>query len=127
MPLPAALIPAYQAAATYLPGVAPLAGAAVFSLGMVATHTPDTLQLASRPEMAAECIRRNVASLDPKLAATIVPLYGTESMGVTLKRSVVSPPLFNVVLTESGSGAVANYKVLQQGHEPDVQKVFAGC
>ena len=131
MPLPAALVPAYAAAVSAAPAamsVAPVAGVALLSFGMIATHTPDTVQLAGKPEIAAECIRQNVVSLNTKLAATVQPLYGTEVMAVVLKRGVASPPLFSVTLLESESGSTANYKALQPDPVQDlVAKVFAGC
>jgi hypothetical protein len=128
MPLPAALVPAYQAAMTYLPSMVPFAGAAVFGIGMVATHTPDTLQLAGKPEAAAECIQKNVAALNTKLAATVQPLYGTGTMGVVLKSGIVSPPLVSVTLLETGTGSTANYRILQADPPADlVEKILAGC
>ena len=127
MPLPAALVAAY---ATLAPA-APFIGAAVVGFGIIATHEPGRLESATlkgNPERAAECIQRNVSSLNTRLVAMVQPLRGTETMGVVLKSGVVGDPLLNVLIQESGAGSVAEFRPLTPAdQQPDViARIIAG-
>jgi hypothetical protein len=48
----------------------------------------ETAKLVGKPEAAAECVKRNVASLNTRLVAEVQPLFETETMGVVLRRGV---------------------------------------
>ena len=132
MPLPAAAVAAYSAIVNALPAAAPVIGAAAVGFGIVASHTPgapDTVQLKGTPEVAAHCMKGNVAALKTRLAASVQPLYGTETMGVVVKRGSVGDPLVAIVIQEAGSGSRAEFRPLTPpDQQPDViAKIIAGC
>jgi hypothetical protein len=133
MALPAVVIAAYTAFVNALPA-APVIGGAAVGLGIVASHAlsqPDTLQvqLAGTPELAAECMKRNVSALNTRLAAVVQPLFGTETMGVILKSGIAGDPLMAIVIQEGRSGSQAEFRALTPAdQQPDViTKITAGC
>lgn len=132
MPLPALAIATYSAVVSALPGALPVLGTAAVALGIIATHTPaapDAMRLAGTPEVAAECMKRNVASLNTSMVARVQPLHGTATMGVVVKRGIVGDPLMNIVIREAVSGSQAEVQSLASpDHEPDViARIIAGC
>jgi|RhiMethySRZTD1v2_1073278.scaffolds.fasta_scaffold608544_2 hypothetical protein len=131
MPLPAAAYAAYISISSALPAAPVIAGMAV-TAGMIATHEPgriDMVQLKGSPEVAAECVKVNVAALNTRLVAVVQPLNGTATMGVVLKRGVVGEPVLNVVLQEAASGSQAEFRPLMPpDQQPDViTQIIAGC
>ena len=87
------------------------------------------VQLKGSPEVAAECVKVNVAALNTRLVAVVQPLNGTATMGVVLKRGVVGEPVLNVVLQEAASGSQAEFRPLMPpDQQPDViTQIIAGC
>jgi hypothetical protein len=132
MPLPAAAIAAYTALVNALPSAAPVLGAAVVSFGIIASHQPglpDTVQLKGEPELAAECIKRNVASLNSKLVAVVQPLHGIEMVAVVLKKGIVGDPLMSVIIEQGLSGSRAELRSIEQPDQDPavITKMMAGC
>ncbi|HYH41535.1 MAG TPA: hypothetical protein VD867_06105 [Burkholderiales bacterium] len=132
MPLPAAALAAYTAFLSSLPAAAPVIGVAAVGFVIVAAHDPHRLEearLAGNPEVAAECLKRNVASLNTRLVATTQPLYGTSVMGVNVNAGVRGDALMVIVLQEAGSGSVAEFRPLAPPDpQPDIlAKIIAGC
>ena len=132
LPLPAAAVAAYTAAVNALPAIAPVVAAGLVGLGLVVSHTPgqqDIVKLAGNPEVAAECLKRNVASLGTRLVAVVQPLHGTETMGVIVKRGTVGDPIMNVVIEEASTGSSAEFRpLLPAEQQPDViARMIAGC
>jgi hypothetical protein len=132
MPIPAAAVAAYAAVAGALPSATPVLAGMAVSVGLIMSHEPgrlDAVQLTNKPEVAAECVKRNVVSLKSRLVAIVQPLHGTETMGVLVRRGIVGDPLFNVVIQESASGSHAEVRPLAAAdQQPDLMARFiAGC
>ena len=132
MPIPAALVATYATVVGALPSAAPVLATAAIGLGVVVSHEPnqlETTQLAGKPEVAAECMQRNVASLNNRLVAVVQPLHGTDTMAVVVKRGVVGDPLMSIILHEAGSGSHAEIRpIAPPGQQPDViAQMIAGC
>ena len=130
MPLPTAAA-VYSVLVNALPA-APFVAAAAVGFGVVASHTPgqpDIVQLKGTPESAAECMQRNVTALNTRLAAAVQPLFGTERMGVLVKRGTVGDVVLTVVIEEAGNGSRAEFRPLLPSEEqPDViTRIIAGC
>ena len=131
MPLPTAAA-LYAVVVSALPTAVPVLGVAALSFALINSHEPDRLdvaRLSGTPEAAAECIARNVGSMNIRLAAVVQPLFGTEVMGVILKSDRVGQPLMNIVIQEAGAGSQAEFRPLvPPEQQPDViTKIIAGC
>jgi hypothetical protein len=130
MPLPAALVAAYSALAANA-STAAFAGAAAVGLGIVATHTPEpeVKMLTGTPEVAAECVSRNVPALGRTYVAVVQPLQGTATMAVIVRSGVVGDPFANVVLQTAQGGSTVDFRPLdvpaQQGDV--LARLIAGC
>lgn len=132
MPLPAAAIAAYTAITGALPSAAPVLAGMAVGLGVVTSHEPgkiDMVQLNGNPEVAAQCVKGNVAALNNRLVAVVLPLSGTATVGVVIKRGVVGDPVMNVVLQEAAAGSQAEFRPLMPPEQqPDViTQIIAGC
>jgi hypothetical protein len=132
MPVPALAVAAYAAISSALPAAAPVIGAAAVSLAIISAHKadePDLVKLAGSPEVAAECMQRNVASLKTRMVAYVQPLHGTATMGVIVKMGVVGDPIMNVVIQDTVAGSRAQFTALgQPEQQPDmIARLIAGC
>lgn len=126
-----ALIAAIKAAAPALVSAAPVAGVAAAGVLAVATHDPrgDLLRsFKEQPENVAACMVRNADSMKP-LVLQAQPLYGTGTMGLTLKRGVTGDTLLVAVLTMTKTGSDVEFRPLLPIEEQrDVlEKLVAGC
>ena len=131
MPFPAAAYAAYVSISSALPAAPVIAGMAV-GVGMIASHEPgriDMIQLKSAPEVAAQCMKVNVAALNNRLVAIVQPLNGTATMGVVVKRGIVGDPVLNVVLEEVPTGSRVEFRPLMPlEQQPDViTQMISGC
>jgi hypothetical protein len=131
MPVPAAAAAAYSAAVNAAPFALPLIPAAIVG-AFIAFQDPqntDVVKLTGSPEAAAECMKRNAASIDKRLVAEVSPLYGTEVMGVVLKRGVVGSAFMSIVIQEANPGSQAEIRPLAPvERQPEmVAKIVAGC
>ena len=131
MPFPAAAYAAYVGISSALPAAPVIAGMAV-GVGMIASHEPgrmDMIQLKSAPEVAAQCMKVNVAALNNRLVAIVQPLNGTATMGVVVKRGIVGDPVLNVVLEEVPTGSRVEFRPLMPPEQqPDViTQMISGC
>ncbi|MGZ8155951.1 MAG: hypothetical protein ACXWUK_11670 [Burkholderiales bacterium] len=66
MPIPATAMAAYAAVAGALPSATPVLAGMAVSVGLIMSHEPgrlDAVQLTNKPEVAAECVKRNVVSV----------------------------------------------------------------
>src|SRR4051812_30677754 len=130
MPIPAAIAAAYAALSANA-STAAFAGAAAVSLGIVATHQPDpdVKILASTPEVAAQCVSRNVPALGKTYVAVVQPLQGTATMAVIVKTGVAGNPYANVVLQTVDGGAQVNYQPVDVPPEREdvLARLIAGC
>ena len=86
-----------------------------------------TLRLAKTPEHAAACIVENARATGN--AAELVPLYGMQSVGVTVKTSATGDVIAVFSLTQSDAGAVANTTMWRDvsGGGSLVQAFVKGC
>jgi len=132
MPFPAAAYAAYVGISSVLPAAPVIAGMAV-GVGMIASHEPgrmDMIQLKSAPEVAAQCMKVNVAALNNRLVAIVQPLNGTATMGVVVKRGIVGDPVLNVVLEEVPTGSRVEFRpLIAPEQQPDVviTQMISGC
>jgi hypothetical protein len=131
MPVPAAAAAAYSTIMNALPMAAPLVPVAVFAVVIAQQEPPqlDVVKLTAKPEAAAECMKRNVASLDRQLVADVQPLFGTEIMGVILKRGIVGASVMSIVVQDTPSGSQAEFRPLAPAdRQPEmIAKIVAGC
>jgi hypothetical protein len=132
MPVPALAVAAYAAISSALPTALPVIGAAAVSLAIISTHKtdePDLVKLAGSPEIAAECVQRNVAAFRTRMVAYVQPLQGTATMGVIVKMGVVGDPLMNVVIQDTAEGSRAQFTPLvPPEQQPDmIARLIAGC
>lgn len=134
MPLPVAAAVAYASAAaaavTANSSAVPVLGVAILGLAIGASHDPNRLETAllkSNPEIAAECVAR-VVSQHTNLAAAVLPLHGTEVMGVTLKARR-GDPLMNIVILEAGQASQAEFRPIDPAAAQSdvIGKIIAGC
>lgn len=114
-----------------LPMAAPLIPAAVVG-AFIAFQEPqqlDVVKLTAKPEAAAECMKRNVASLNRQLVADVEPLFGTETTGVVLKRGIVGASVMSIVVQDTPSGSQAEFRPLAPAErQPEmIEKIVAGC
>lgn len=131
MPLPAVAYAAYVGISSAIPA-APVIASMAIGAGMIASHEPgriDMVQLKSGPEVAAECMKVNVAALNNRLVAIVQPLNGTATMGVVVKRGIVGDPVLNVILEEVPSGSRVQFRPLMPPEQqPDViTQMISGC
>jgi hypothetical protein len=130
MPLPAIAISAYYAALQAAPAVAPAVGAALLGIGIANLNDPtklDTVQLTTKAEPAAECMRQNVAALNSRLVAAVQPLQGTETMGVVIKRGIVGDPLMTIIIQDALSGSTAELRPISESFPDLIPQVMRGC
>jgi hypothetical protein len=132
MPLPALAVAAYAAFSSALPAAAPVIGAAAVSLAIIAAHKPeepDLVKLSGSPEVAAECMKRNVAALNTRMVAFVQPLHGTATMGVIVRMGVVGDPIMNVVIQDAAAGSSAEFRPLVPADQQAdmIARLIAGC
>ena len=127
-----AIAAAVHAAAAALPAATPFIAATAVGFGIVGSHVPEpeVITLKGTPELAAECVKRSVASHADRLAAVVQPLYGAGTYGIVLKRGgVTGDPVMTVLLHETAGGTTADFRSLAPaGQYADVlAQMIAGC
>jgi hypothetical protein len=112
--------------------VAPMLGGVV-GLAIIAAHTPEVenpgYTLTGSPELAAECMKRNIAAQNTRLVAIVQPLHGNHTYGVVLKMGPVGEPLLTAVIQEGAQGSTAEFRRMGAASEPAdvVPAMIKGC